>query len=168
MQHRYYDTSPIVSALNLILTFLPQRMGVVVGRNRYFSPQIAEPFRLGGGVEAWKGIYASVRPTYKQLMVNANLCITSFYTPGNLAHVMNAFLDATFGARMDAFFRRIRVEVTHLGYRKIVKKLVSLTARTCSFDTPEYGHVTLEDFCRLSELGCTSIFSCSLIQSFSP
>ncbi|KAF8551113.1 hypothetical protein OG21DRAFT_1499333 [Imleria badia] len=136
MQYRDYNPSPIVSALNLILKSLPQKLDIFVWRNP--------------GVEAWKGIYTSARPTYKQLMVNVDVCSALFYTPGNLVHAMNAFCDATFGprTRIDSFFRGVRIEVTHFGYRKIVRKLVSFTARTYSFDTPEYGHVTLEDYFR--------------------
>jgi len=74
---------PILSALNLILAAHPNRSGgsgVMVGRNRFFFPTAAQPFSLGGGLEAWKGFYSSVRPAHNQLMVNVNgtnfsLCI---------------------------------------------------------------------------------------------
>lgn len=31
-----------------------------------------QPASLGGGLEAWKGFYTSVRPAHNQLMVNVN------------------------------------------------------------------------------------------------
>ena len=156
-QYRNYDISPFIAALNDLLTSLPKNMGIVVGRNRYFARPIAEPFRLGGGVEVWKGLCASMRPVYKQLMINANLCKAPFYTAGNLVLVMNAFQDASFGARMDDFFRGIRIEATHLGHQKIVKGFASHTAKTYSFDTSEYGRVTVEQYFRQSKLVCTSV-----------
>lgn len=168
MQHRNFNALPVVSVLNLILTSLPRKMAVIVGRSRYFSRLVAEPFRLGGGVEAWKGIYASVRPTYKQLMVNVDVCVTSFRTAGNLAQVMNAVQDASWGAR-SLLFRGVRIEANHLGYRKSIQKRVPLTARTYLFDSLEYGTVTVEDYLRRSELACHSVSSYFLIDScFSP
>ena len=44
----------------------------MVGRNRFFFRTANEPFSLGGGLEAWKGFYSSVRPSHNQLMVNVN------------------------------------------------------------------------------------------------
>jgi eukaryotic translation initiation factor 2C len=67
---RDYDPLPLISALNLVLQQHPSRTGVRVGKNRYFFPSSAEKINLGPGVEAWKGFFTSVRPTFKQLMVN--------------------------------------------------------------------------------------------------
>jgi hypothetical protein len=74
-QYRDYDILPIISALNLILSAHPNRSGgsgVMVGRNRYFFAGAEPPVSLGGGLEAWKGFYSSVRPSHNQLMVNVN------------------------------------------------------------------------------------------------
>lgn len=74
-QYRDYDIMPVISALNVILAAFPNRSGgkgVMVGRNRFFFPTAAQPFSLGGGLEAWKGFYSSVRPAHNQLMVNVN------------------------------------------------------------------------------------------------
>ncbi|KAF9224760.1 Piwi-domain-containing protein [Gyrodon lividus] len=145
-QYRNYDILPIIAALNIILAAAPGRTGIMVGRNRYFFRSAAQPYRLGGGLEAWKGFYSSVRPAHKQLMVNVNVCTTAFYVPGNLAVAMMEFRDCSFGARMDAFCRSVRVKTTHLGYRKSVKKLAHHTAKTYAFDTPEYGRITVQDY----------------------
>ena len=67
---RDYDTQPLVSALNLVLQQHASRTGVRVGKNRYFFPSSDQKIKLGPRVEAWQGFFASVRPTYKQLMVN--------------------------------------------------------------------------------------------------
>ncbi len=46
--------------------------GVLVGRNRFFFAAAAPPVPLGGGLQAWRGFYSSVRPSHSQLMVNVN------------------------------------------------------------------------------------------------
>lgn len=90
----------------------------MVGRNRYFFRSAMPPVPLGGGLEAWRGFYSSVRPSFKQLMVNVNVCTTAFYQEGNLAEAMVAFQQASFGANMATFVRGVRVSADHLGYRE--------------------------------------------------
>ncbi|OAX43740.1 Piwi-domain-containing protein [Rhizopogon vinicolor AM-OR11-026] len=146
-QHRNYNTLPVISALNLILAAHPLRSGIKVGQDRYFFRSAAVPQTLGGGLEAWKGFYSSVRPAHRQLMVNVNVCTTAFYTHGNLAVQMMIFRDSTFGARMEAFCRSVRVKTTHLGYRKTVKCLTRQTARQYKFPCEELGRqVTVEQY----------------------
>lgn len=148
---------PVISALNLILAAHPNRTGpgggVMVGRNRFFFPSPnAPPMSLGGGLEAWRGFYSSVRPTHNQLMVNVNVCTTAFYTPGNLADAMSNFRNASFGARVAGFVKGVRVKTLHLGYRKSVKALAHKTPRQHTFDCAELGGtVTVEDYFKRSQ-----------------
>jgi len=79
--YRGYDILPVVSALNIILAAHPNRSGgpgVMVGRNRFFFATALAPSDLGGGLEAWKGFYSSIRPSHNQLMVNVNGQFFSF------------------------------------------------------------------------------------------
>ncbi|EGO01021.1 hypothetical protein SERLA73DRAFT_167206 [Serpula lacrymans var. lacrymans S7.3] len=146
-QYKGYDILPVIAALNVILAAHPQRGGVVVGRNRYFFRAAAPPVPLGGGLEAWKGFYSSVRPAHKQLMVNVNVCTTAFYTPGNLADALIAFREASFSANPSAFVRHLRVKTTHLGYRKTVKALSRQNAKQYRFPCEELGgQVTVEQY----------------------
>jgi eukaryotic translation initiation factor 2C len=154
-QYRGYDIAPIISALNLILAAHPNRSvggGVMVGRNRFFFPsERAPPVPLGGGLEAWRGFYSSVRPAYKQLMVNVNVCTTAFYIPGNLAESMITFMNSTYGANMKAFVKGVRVKATHLGYRKTVKTVTNKTPRQHVFDCAELGRkVSVAEYFRQS------------------
>jgi eukaryotic translation initiation factor 2C len=145
---RQYDISPLVSALNLILGAHPSRTqpggGVLVGRNRFFfkSPAArSEDMDLSGGLEAWRGFYSSVRPSFKQLMVNVNVATTAFYKPGNLAVNMMEYAAASFGARMAGFVKGVRIRTEHLGYKKTIKRLADVTAKTHKFDCAELGRV---------------------------
>ncbi|CAA7266206.1 unnamed protein product [Cyclocybe aegerita] len=153
-QYRDYDIMPVISALNVILAAHPNRSGgggVMVGRNRFFFATAMQPVNLGGGLEAWKGFYSSVRPSHNQLMVNVNVCTTAFYKPGSLVAAMQEFASSSFGARPAAFVRGVRVKTTHLGYKKTVKKMSNLTARQHKFKADEYGgrEVTVEEYFKL-------------------
>ncbi|OJT04969.1 Protein argonaute-2 [Trametes pubescens] len=149
-QYRNHDIMPVVNALNLVLAMYPNRAmggGVMVGRNKFFHPSPASPpVPLGGGLEAWRGFFSSVRPSWKQLMVNVNVCTTAFYTPGNLAERMMEFMNASYGARPAVFVRGIRVKTTHLGYRKTVKTVAKVNARQHKFMVEDLGEVTVEEY----------------------
>ena len=153
-EHRDKDTQPIVSALNLILQQYASRNGVRVGKNKYFFPAASDHHKLSLGVEAFRGFFVSVRPMYKQLMVNINVCMTAFYTPGSLAQAMDAFQSETGGGMPHSFADKLRVSTKHLGYtRKFVIHRIAngKTARTERFDCPELGgRVTVEDFFKRS------------------
>jgi len=144
----------MISALNLVLAAFPNSpagQGVMVGRNKFFfkSGEV-RPVSLGGGLDAWKGFYASVRPAWKQLMVNVNVCTTAFYQPQNLAVAMRQFQESSFGARASTFVKGVRVKTTHLGYKKTVKKLAQVNARQHRFDSDDFGTVTVEEYFKKS------------------
>ncbi|KAJ7151373.1 argonaute-like protein [Mycena crocata] len=149
-QYRNYDILPLISSLNIILAAHPNRPagGVMVGRNRFFFPSATErPTSLGGGLEAWRGFYSSVRPSHRQLMVNVNVCTTAFYTPGNLARAIEDFRQSSFGARVNVFVKGVRIKTTHLGYKKTVKSVFRLSARAHKFDCAEFGgQISVEDY----------------------
>ena len=163
-EYRNFDILPVISALNLVLSAHPSRTqagaGVMVGKNRYFFPSASPPHPLGAGLEAWRGFYSSVRPSFHQLMVNVNVCATAFYSEGNLAEAMNAFEQASFGARVSAFVQRIRVKTDHLGHQKTVKRLAKVNAKQHKFEAQELGMVTVEEYFRRSRLLC--VRSCPL------
>ena len=152
---------PVVNAMNIILSAYPNRVvggGVMVGRNKFFHPSPAvPPVPLGGGLEAWRGFYSSVRPAWKQLMVNVNVCTTAFYTPGNLAEKMVEFLNMGQNVRIASFVRGVRVRTTHLGYRKTAKTVAKVNARQHSFVAEGLGKVTVEQYFLRSELSFESM-----------
>ncbi|KAF8063268.1 argonaute-like protein [Lyophyllum atratum] len=152
---RDYDPTPLISALNLVVQQRASRTGVRLGKNegkkvpRYFFPTSANKVSLGPGVEAWQGFYASVRPTYKQLMVNVNVCMTAFVEPGNLADALSSFGRNSKGAMptLPKGMARVKVKMQHLGYTKPIKRVGTTSARNTKFDCAELGGtVTVEQY----------------------
>lgn len=128
----------------------------MLGKNekRFFTRSATEqPFPLGAGLEAWRGFSSSVRPAHKQLMVNVSICTTAFYTPGNLAEQMSAFLPTSLSVSASSFAIGVRVKTTHLGYTGSIKGVTKYTAKTFKFPTDEYGEVTVEQYFKLSKSG---------------
>ncbi|EMD35748.1 hypothetical protein CERSUDRAFT_84845 [Gelatoporia subvermispora B] len=144
-----YNMDPLVSALNLVLAQHASRNGVRVSKNKYFFPSSYErPHPLGIGTEAWKGFFISVRPTAKQLMVNINVCMTAFYTAGNLAARMMEFNNRA-GGMPSSFADRLRIATTHLGYRRkrAIFRIMQSNSRTTRFNCEEMnGVVSVEDY----------------------
>ncbi|KAI0341734.1 argonaute-like protein [Trametopsis cervina] len=149
-EYRDYDVLLIILSLNLILAAYPGRStseGVRVGNNNFFHHSAAEsPTPLGTGLEARQGFYSSVRPAHEQLMVNVNVCTTAFYTPGNLAESLQAFLDASFTARAGAFCKGVLVRTTHLGHRKTINGVSSYDAKSYAFNSDKHGKITVEQY----------------------
>lgn len=163
---RDFDTAPLVSALNLILQKYATTNGVRVGQNKYFFPS-EEQFPLSLGLDACRGFFMSVRPSFKQLTVNINACMTAFYTPGNLAQAMFAF-QREVGAFPAEFFEKLKVVTTHLGYpkKKAIICIMGTSPRKTQFKCDEYGgQITVENYFKRSEYGlyvssyiCTKIY----------
>lgn len=153
-----YDPLPIVSAFNLITTTHATRTGVLFGKNRYFYPSSAfgeDTKSLSPGLDAWKGFYTSVRPVFKSLMVNVNVCMSAFYAPKqNLADAILQFSNYSYGASPRSFYRRVRVTTSHLGYTKRhgIKAIGPSTARKTTFDCAELGEkVSVEQYFQRSK-----------------
>lgn len=71
VRSRDYNALPVVSALNLVMQQHANRIGTRVGKNRFFIPSpSSQKLSLSFGIEAVQGFYTSVRPTYKELLVN--------------------------------------------------------------------------------------------------
>lgn len=119
--------------------------------NKFFFPDTST-FPLALGLHARRGYFMSVRPLYKQLSININVCMAAFYEPGNLAEAMDAFSQQAGG--MPGWFSNVlKVETRHLGYARkyTILRVASSTADTTSFFCAEYGRkVTVAEFFRLS------------------
>ncbi|KIL63066.1 hypothetical protein M378DRAFT_193040 [Amanita muscaria Koide BX008] len=153
LQYRDYDMQPVISALNLVLQHHASRTGVRVGKKDsngeskfFFDPGEQNRRRLAPGSEIWQGFFISVRPTFKQLMVNINVCYTAFIEAGNLADALFAIGGNTHGAMPTlppSIANSIKVKTKHLKHRKKLFKIGTTTARNTFFKCSEYGDVNL-------------------------
>ena len=161
-EHPGVDTLPLVSALNLILQKYAQKNGVRVSKTKYFFPASSQHHSLSLGVEAFRGFFMSVRPMYKQLTVNINVCMTAFYVPGPLATRMDEFLRQTGGAMPHTFFERLKVSTKHLGFTRkytLHRIMTGKTARAEKFNCEEFrGMISVEDFFKRSTCLMLSFF----------
>ncbi|KAI0338704.1 Piwi-domain-containing protein [Trametopsis cervina] len=135
-----YDGGPIVSALNMIIQKHANQAGAVrVGQNKYFF-LTGQSFGLDLGLEARRGYFMSVRPAFTKLMVNINVAMTAFYSPGNLAEAMIQFRNVT-GAIPNKFFEKLRIVTTHLGYprKRPLFQIMQKTSRKQTFPCEELG-----------------------------
>ena len=124
---------------------------------------------LGLGVEACQGFFTSVRPTYKQLMVNVNVCMTAFYRPGNLADAIIAFSRSSLGAMPRRFSQGIKVTTKHLGYKmkKPLKRITDKPASQTFFEHDKYGRVSVEQYFKrgmFSTVICLASFNLGLAE----
>lgn len=66
---------------------------------------------------------------------------------------MIEFRQASFGARVNAFVKGIRVKTTHLGYKKTVKALSTVNARQHIFEVAEFGgNISVEVYFKRSSI----------------
>lgn len=157
--------------MNLILQkqitgVITQSNAVKLGQNKYFN--LAQPsFPLSLGLEARRGYFMSVRPMYKQLMVNVNVCMAAFYTPGNMADAMFEYERQT-GGMPSQFVQRLKVVTSHLGYprKRAILRIMGTNPRQQSFPCAELGGtVTVEQYFQRSESASLHEFVISLMDN---
>lgn len=149
-----YTPFDIITALEVIMRHPLTQSNVVVGRSLY-SGRSVEP--ISGGLEVWKGIFASFRPGPGRLMLNADTSATAFYAPGPILDIIRQVLnirpnepigrmESQEVGRVERLLRGVRVEVSHRGATfKRKYKILGLTSTPCAetfFDiTSEDGKV---------------------------
>lgn len=164
----------MISALNLMLQKHAMKAGAIrFGKdlddedsdnkkrkphgNKFFFPD-TQSFPLVLGLQARRGYFMSVRPLYKQLSVNINVCMGAFYEPGNLAAAMFEFRKQM-GGLPQWFSSQLKVETRHLGYcrKHTILRVMNTTAKTTTFPCDEFkGRVSVEEYFRRS--GLSSVY----------
>ncbi|XP_006457125.1 argonaute-like protein [Agaricus bisporus var. bisporus H97] len=144
------DIQPLTTALNLIGGKFASGRGTRVGRSilKYFD-QTTRPYELSHQIEARQGFSLSFRPGYQQFMVNVNVCMAAFVTPGNLADKLNKFQDRSHGAMLTlprGLVKSIKIKTTHLGYKKSVFQIMTTSARQTTFTLDNGKKITVEKY----------------------
>ncbi|KIN94492.1 hypothetical protein M404DRAFT_381554 [Pisolithus tinctorius Marx 270] len=92
------QTPKVIVAINLLQLIVRQGPNLKYPNNiKSFFTKDAGRVTLGGGLEAWKGFYQSVRPTHNQLLVNVDVTCGVLYQEGRLIDVALALLGQSHG-----------------------------------------------------------------------
>ncbi len=160
-----YTPYDVISALEVIMRHPMTTTNVVVGRSLY-SGRSVEP--ISGGVEVWKGIFASLRPSPDRLLLNVDTSATAFHSPGPVVDIVRQMLgirsNENIGklnegeiARAERLLRNVRVEVTHRGPTfKRKYKVLGLTSSPCA---ETFFDITEEASGKVSKSSVASYFS---------
>jgi hypothetical protein len=142
------DIDPLISALNLIMQRQAAQHGIRFGKNRYFFED-NEKRQLGPQLLALMGFYSSVRPVYKQLMVNVNVCMAAFLEPGKVSDALRAFDSRSRGAIPHDLLAKVKISTTYRGYKCIrtIFRISDKSANKHTFFSKEHGRkVTVEEY----------------------
>ncbi|TKA77518.1 hypothetical protein B0A49_03604 [Cryomyces minteri] len=146
----YPDKADAIQALNIVLgKFARGSHGMIVaGQNKFYMTQAPEmeKLNLGGGLEALRGYYTSVRTSVARLLVNVNVATGAFYKDGPLLELMRHFKDDNnaqdprFNAKLSAFLKGVRVETSYMkrSDKKTTIKKVKTVLGLCR--SPAGGH----------------------------
>ncbi|KAI9140301.1 Piwi domain-containing protein [Paraphysoderma sedebokerense] len=78
-----------ITSLDVLFRHVPSMQHPIVGRSFFIRD---DPKSLGGGVEIWRGLFQSVRPSKGKLLLNVDVSTTSFYEPLRLVEFVAAVL----------------------------------------------------------------------------
>ncbi|KAI6150981.1 Piwi-domain-containing protein [Pisolithus tinctorius] len=126
------QTPKVIVAINLLQLIVRQGPNL-----QSFFTKDAGRVTLGGGLEAWKGFYQSVRPTHNQLLVNVDVTCGVLYQEGRLIDVALALLGQSHVRtlklqeaspdfrKLKSFFKGVFVGFTHLkGKKKKISQFI--------------------------------------------
>lgn len=112
-----------IQAMNMAVARYPNfgRRIQFVGQSRHFFLETGnEKFFLGGGLEARRGFFHSVKTSTGRLLLNLNVSTAAFYRAGRLIQVAEeavplhiARKDNREAHRLDRFLRKLRISTTH-------------------------------------------------------
>ncbi|KAF2110582.1 Piwi domain-containing protein [Lophiotrema nucula] len=110
-----------IQALNIILTQGPStdRQTATVGQNRFYPfgshPQTTSS-ELGGGLQALRGYFSSVRTSVNRILVNINVATGAFYKPGPLLSLLKDFTGGGPPPREERHWRQMSNFVKKLSF----------------------------------------------------
>ena len=101
------------------------------------------------------GFYSSVRPVYKQLMVNVNVCMAAFHEPGKLSDALHAFSSRSRGAIPQDLLGKVKISTKYRGYKcvRTIYRISDASAKKQKFLCKELGGiVSVEEYFSKSTL----------------
>ncbi|CAG8932475.1 unnamed protein product [Penicillium salamii] len=123
--HGTYAETNVVRMLNILMSAYPNRTpGTFIvgrGRNKVFRlDQHKQCHYLGGGIEAVRGYYSSVRLAAGHIMLNLNISHSAMFRPGSLIKMMDEFRAVNGESRelLNSWLSRLKVYALHLPKRE--------------------------------------------------
>ncbi|UJO17421.1 uncharacterized protein CLAFUR5_06458 [Fulvia fulva] len=113
----YAGNGDVVQLFNIILAKTPNSADAVraVGQNNFYPfhghPGI-DGYDLGGGLEALRGYYTSVRPAINRLLVNLNVTSGAFFKPLPVIDLLREFNGSP--DQQEAFIRMLKVRCPYI------------------------------------------------------
>lgn len=112
-----------IQALNIMMAYGPSTDSriAVAPQNRFYPFQGHSQFQsvdLGGGLQALRGYFSSVRTSVSRILVNVNVATGAFYKAGPLLGLMRDLGGAPRSpseyARLSSFVRKLRFETNYI------------------------------------------------------
>ena len=115
---QYVGSGDFSQILNIVMCKPPHASPTVanVGGNKFYPFQgdpLAQIFDLGGGLQALRGYFSSVRPAIGRLLVNINVTSGAFYKPIPLIEVMREIDVPTLEER-EVFLQMLKVKAIYI------------------------------------------------------
>lgn len=90
-----------------------------IGSSKSFSITRATPYDLGAGLSALRGFFSSIRVATCRILVNVNVSHGTFYDAIPLDQLIKRYqANQDNKLKLESFFKRVRVRVTHLAAKK--------------------------------------------------
>jgi eukaryotic translation initiation factor 2C len=118
-------TQQLVQGLNILLGHSPQskpdQIATIAGNKHFSFGAGREEYELGGGLNALRGYFRSVRLATGRMLVNVNVSHAVFFRPGPLHELIVQFFNSIGGEnwyQAERFLKKVRVKTTHLPPKK--------------------------------------------------
>ncbi|KAH6667245.1 PAZ domain-containing protein [Halenospora varia] len=136
----------IIQALNIAMGHYPKSASTIfsVGANKHFelAPATSERMSLGGGLQAIRGFFISVRSATCRILLNVQVKHAACYEEGLLGPLISAYLSHNDRnmVRLATFLKRMRVRVTHITRKNREGREIPRIKTITGLATPGDGH----------------------------
>lgn len=136
----------LLQAFNIFLNHFAKSRGDLVTFGRKTFPKDADGMDLGGGLVAIRGFFSSVRAATGRILVNVNVCCSTFLRPGPLDQLMTT-CRAQDRYHLEQFLKSARVKTSYGGTPRI-RTIVALAS-------PSDGRGSSQPRPRVQEFGAS-------------
>ncbi|EME85099.1 uncharacterized protein MYCFIDRAFT_133529 [Pseudocercospora fijiensis CIRAD86] len=146
----YAGRTDVVQLMNIVLTKAPNGANAVRNVGQKFYPYHGHPgkelYDLGGGLQALRGYYSSIRPAVNRLLVNLNVTAGAFYQPGPLLQLWDEARIHGNLDQLEAFFRMLKVDAAYIKdgqqkpFRVKIKTIIGFAKATDKIQVQRFGN----------------------------